>query len=51
MHHKGAKQSNQMLALALEPCILVNSIDINWQRVYLPLKSYVIVDVDDQAVV
>jgi hypothetical protein len=49
MHHEGAKQSNKTLALALKPSILVNSTGMSWQRVCLPLKSYV-VDVDDQAV-
>jgi hypothetical protein len=34
----------------LEPNIMVNSISMSWQRVCLPLKSY-IVDVDDQVVV
>jgi hypothetical protein len=48
MHHGGAKQRNETLALALEPSVLVNNISMNWQRVCLPLKSY-IVDVDDQA--
>jgi hypothetical protein len=38
-----------MLALALESNILVNSTDMSWKRVCLPLKSYD-VDVDDQAV-
>jgi hypothetical protein len=51
MLHGGAKQRNEMLALALEPSILVNSIGMSWQRVCLPLKSHVIVvDVDDQVV-
>jgi hypothetical protein len=39
------------LALALEPSILVNSTGVSWQRVCLPPKSYIVVDVDDQAVV
>jgi hypothetical protein len=51
MHHGGAKQRNGMFALALEPSILMNSTGMNWQRVFLPPKSYVIVDVDDQVVV
>jgi hypothetical protein len=42
-------QCNETLALALEPSILVNSISMSWQLVFLPLKSYV-VDVDVQAV-
>jgi hypothetical protein len=50
MHHGGAKQRNETLALALEPSILVNSISMSWEHVCLPLKSYV-VDVDDQTVV
>jgi hypothetical protein len=51
MLHEGAKQHNEMLALALEPSILVNSIGMSWQHVCLPLKSHVIVvGVDDQAV-
>jgi hypothetical protein len=49
MHHWGAKQWNETLALALEPSILVNSTDMSWQHVYLPLKSYV-VDIGDQVV-
>jgi hypothetical protein len=36
-----------MLALALEPSILVNSTGMSWQRVCLPPKLHVIVDVDD----
>jgi hypothetical protein len=36
-----------MLALALEPNIMVNNISMSWQRVCLPLQSY-IVDVDEQ---
>jgi hypothetical protein len=39
-----------MLALALEPNIMVNSTGMSWQRVYFSLKSYII-DVDDQAIV
>jgi hypothetical protein len=50
MLHGGAKQRNMMLALALEPNIMVNSTNMSWQCVCLPLKSY-IVDVDDQAIV
>jgi hypothetical protein len=46
MLHGGAKQLNGMLALALEPNIMVNSTGMSCQRVCLPLKSY-IVDVDD----
>jgi hypothetical protein len=42
-------QCNETLALALEPSILVNSISMSWQLVFLLLKSYV-VDVDVQAV-
>jgi hypothetical protein len=38
-----------MLALALEPSILVNSTDMNWQQVCLPQKLHV-VDADDQAI-
>jgi hypothetical protein len=49
VHHRGAKQLNETLALALEPNILVNNIGMRWQRVCLLLKSY-IVDVDDQDV-
>jgi hypothetical protein len=49
MLHGGAKQRIGMLALALEPNIIVNSISMSLQRVCLPLKSY-IVDIDDQAV-
>jgi hypothetical protein len=48
MIHGGAKQRNETLALALEPSILVNSTGMNWQRVYLPLKSHV-VDVGNHA--
>jgi hypothetical protein len=40
---------NETFALALEASISVNSIDMSWQRVCLPLKSYVI-DVADQAI-
>jgi hypothetical protein len=50
MHHGGAKQCNRMLVLALKPCIVVKSIGMSWQRVCLSLKSYVTVDVDDQAI-
>jgi hypothetical protein len=50
MLHGSAKQRNEVLALALEPNIMVNSIGMSWQHVCLPLKSY-IVDVDDQAIV
>jgi hypothetical protein len=46
MIHEGAKQRVRMLALALKPNIMVNSIGMSWQRCLL-LKSY-IVDVDDQ---
>jgi hypothetical protein len=46
MLHGGAKQRNEMLALALEPNIMVNSTSMSFQRVCLPLKSY-IVNVDD----
>jgi hypothetical protein len=35
-----------MLALPLEPNILVNSTGMSWQHVCFPLKSYV----DDQVV-
>jgi hypothetical protein len=49
MLHRGAKQCNEMLALALESSILVNNIGMSWQQVCLPLKSYV-VDVDDKAI-
>jgi ABC-type dipeptide/oligopeptide/nickel transport system ATPase subunit len=48
MLHGGAKQRIGMLALALEPNIMVNSTGLSWQRIFLPLKSYLI-DVDDQA--
>jgi hypothetical protein len=50
MLHEGAKQCNEVLALAIEPNIMVNSTGISWQHVCLPLKSYV-VDIDDQAIV
>jgi hypothetical protein len=50
MLHGGAKQRVRMLALALKPNIMVNSIGMSWQRVCLLLKSY-IVDVDDQVAV
>jgi hypothetical protein len=50
MLHRGAKQCIGMVALALEPNIMVNSTGMSWQRVCLPLKSYII-DVDDQVVV
>jgi hypothetical protein len=53
MPYGGAKQHNETLALALEPSILVNITSMSWQRVCLPLKSYVVVidiDVDDQVV-
>jgi hypothetical protein len=30
MLHEGAKQRNEMLTLALEPSILVNSIGMSW---------------------
>jgi hypothetical protein len=43
------KQCNRMLALALEPNVMVNSTSMSWQHICLPLKSYII-DVDDQAV-
>jgi hypothetical protein len=49
MLHEGAKQRNGIVALALEPNIMVNSIGMSWQLVSLPLKSY-IVDVDDQTI-
>jgi hypothetical protein len=45
----GSKKRNEVLALALEPNIMVNSIGMSWQHVCLLLKSYII-DVDDQAV-
>jgi hypothetical protein len=50
MHHGGVKQRNEMLALTLEPNILVNSTGMSWQRVCLLLRTYVIVGVDDQAI-
>jgi hypothetical protein len=37
------------LALALESNIMVNSTGMSWQRVCLPLKSY-IVNVDNQVI-
>jgi hypothetical protein len=49
MLHKGVKQCIEMLALALEPNVMVSSTGMSWHHVRLPLKSY-IVDVDDQAV-
>jgi hypothetical protein len=49
MRHRGAKQCIETLALALELSKLVNSTNLRWLRVYLPLKLYV-VDVDDQYV-
>jgi hypothetical protein len=49
MHHIGAKQCNRTFALALELNIMVNSTDMSWQCVCLPLKSYII-DVDDKVV-
>jgi hypothetical protein len=51
MRHEGAKQHNEMLALALEPSILVNSTNMSWQHVCLLLKLHVIViGINDQAV-
>jgi hypothetical protein len=50
MLHEGANQRIGMLALALEPNIMVYSTGMSYLRVRLSLKSY-IVDVDDQAVV
>jgi uncharacterized lipoprotein YbaY len=50
MHHGGVKQRNMMLALALEQSISVNGTSMSRQRVNLPLRTYVVVDVDDQAV-
>jgi hypothetical protein len=38
-----------VLVLALEEKIMANSTGMSWQRVCLPLKSYV-VDVDDESV-
>jgi hypothetical protein len=35
--------------MALEPNIMVNNTGMSWQRIVLPLKSY-IVDVDNQVV-
>jgi hypothetical protein len=49
MLHGGAKQCIGMLALSLEPNIMVNSTSMSWQHVCFPLKSY-IVNVDDKAV-
>jgi hypothetical protein len=49
MLHGGAKQCIEMLPLALELNIMINSTGMSWQHVCLPLKSY-LVDVDDQAV-
>jgi hypothetical protein len=49
MLHGGAKQGIRMLVLALKPNIMVNSTDMSWQLVYLPLKSYIFY-VDDQTV-
>jgi hypothetical protein len=42
MHHRGAKQCNRVLALAMEPSILVNSTGMSGQRAWLLLKSYVV---------
>jgi hypothetical protein len=42
MLHGGAKQHIGMLALTLEPNTMVNSTGMSWQRVYLPLKSYIV---------
>jgi hypothetical protein len=47
MLHGGANQCIGMLALALEPNIMVNSTGMSWQHVCLSLKSY-IADVDNQ---
>jgi hypothetical protein len=47
MLHGGAKQRIRTVALALEPNIMVSRIDMSWQGVCLPPKSYII-DVDDQ---
>jgi hypothetical protein len=49
MVHRGAKQRNRTLVLALEPNMRVNSTNMSCQRVCLLLKSH-IVDVDDQAI-
>jgi hypothetical protein len=49
MLHGGAKQCIGVLASALEQNIMVKGTGMSWQRVCLPLKSY-IVDVDDQVV-
>jgi hypothetical protein len=46
----GTKQCIGTFALALEPNIVVNRTGMSWQRVCLPLKSYII-DVGDQALV
>jgi hypothetical protein len=50
MHHEGAKQCNDTLALALKPSILVNSTIMSWQRVCFLPKSYVVVNVNDLVV-
>jgi hypothetical protein len=42
MLHGGAKQRIEMLALALKPNIMVNSTGMSWERVCLPLKSYIV---------
>jgi hypothetical protein len=49
MNYGGVKQRNGTLALALEPSISVNSTSMSWQRVCLPLKTYV-VEFDNQGV-
>jgi hypothetical protein len=46
MLHRGAKRHIGMLALALEPNIMLNDTSMSGQRLCLLLKSY-IVDVDD----
>jgi hypothetical protein len=46
---RGAKLRNETFALALELSISVNNTGMSWQRVYMPLKSYV-VDVGNQAI-
>jgi hypothetical protein len=46
----GARQCIKMLALGMESNIMVNNTGMSWQRVYLPLKLY-LVDVDDQVTV
>jgi hypothetical protein len=51
MHHKGAKQCNMTLALALEPSLFGNSAGMSSQRVCLPVNSYAIVDVEDLVIV